>query len=140
MKKVLGFLLGLALIAFLCSELFTNSVKFFLWLFTLQYSQPETTIVGGILVRILTFIVSFSTVGAVFGAFGWFNSKLMKVAYFIVSTIVGFATAYVVWQIEKHILIVGIILGVIALLAIAFIIVLAIVDKKNGEKEAKQNE
>ena len=65
---------------------------------------------------------------------------LMKVAYFIVSTIIGFATAYVVWQIEEHILMVGIILGAIALLAIAFIVVLAVADKKNDEKEAKQNE
>ena len=139
MKKALGFLLGLALIAFLCSGFFSDSVKFFAWLFTLKYSQPETSVVGGIVVRILAFVVSFSTVGAVFGAFGWFNSKLMKVSYSIVSTIVSFATAYVVWQVEKHILIVGIILGLIALLAIVFIIVSVLADKKNGKK-AEQNE
>lgn len=140
MKKVLGILLGLVLIAFLCSDLFANSVKFFSWLFILEYSQPETSIFGGIVVRILTFIVSFSTVGAIFGAFCLFNSKLMKVTYFIVSTIVGFITAYVVWQIEQHILIVGIVLGVIALLSVTFIVVLAIADKKNDKKENEQKQ
>ena len=140
MKKVLGIVLGLVLIAFLCSDLFANSVKFFSWLFILEYSQPETSIFGGIVVRILTFIVSFSTVGAIFGAFCLFNSKLMKVTYFIVSTIVGFITAYVVWQIEQHILIVGIVLGVIALLSVTFIVVLAIADKKNDKKENEQKQ
>ncbi len=130
MKKVGSIIASIVILLLLCSGAFANILKFFAWLFTLQYSQPDTSIAGGIIVRILTFIVSYSLVGVIFNALGWFNGKVMKIIYFVISTLLGFVIAYIVWGIEQYILIIGIVMGVIILAAIAYFIIRAILDKK----------
>ena len=115
----------------LCSGIFVDIIEFFTWLFTLQYITPETSIAGSITVKILTFAVSYTLVGIIFNALGWFNSKIMSIAYFVVSTLLGFALAYVVMLIETHLLEIGIILGIILTLALVVIIVSAIKNKQN---------
>lgn len=132
MRKLSGFLAGIVLLLLLCSGIFVDIIEFFTWLFTLQYITPETSIAGSIIVKILTFAVSYTLVGIIFNALGWFNSKVMSIAYFVVSTLLGFALAYVVMLIETHLLEIGITLGVIFVLAIAAIIVIAIKNKKQG--------
>jgi hypothetical protein len=109
-------------------------MEFFTWLFTLQYITPETSVAGSIIVKILTFAVSYTLVGIIFNALGWFNSKVMSIAYFVVSTLLGFALAYVVMLIETHLLEIGITLGAIFVLAIAAIIFIAIKNKKQDTK------
>ena len=123
MKKLVGIVSTIILLLLLCSGAFADVARFFAWLFTLQYSAPDTSIAGGIVVRILTFLVSYSLVGVIFNAIGLFNSKIMSVTYFIISTLLGFALAYLVWTIEQYILIIGIIFGIIVLLAVTFLIV-----------------
>ncbi len=130
MKKVGSIIASIVILLLLCSGAFANILKFFAWLFTLQYSQPDTSIAGGIIVRILTFIVSYSLVGVIFNALGWFNSKVMKIVYFVISTLLGFVIAYIVWGIEQYILIIGIAMGVIIMAAIAYFVIRAILDKK----------
>ena len=135
MKKLVGIVSTIILLLLLCSGAFANIVRFFAWLFTLQYSAPETSIAGGIVVRVLTFLVSYSLVGVIFNTIGLFNSKAMSVAYFIISTLLGFALAYLVWTIEQYILIIGIVFGAIVLLVIAFLIVwLSFLKKKLDQK------
>ncbi len=123
MKKLFSALSAIVLFSLLCSGVLANIGRFFAWFFALQYSQPETSIAGGIIVRILTFVVSYSLVGIIFNVLGWFNSKAMSIVYFVVSTLISFALAYLVWTIEQYILIIGIIFGIIAIFAIAFLIV-----------------
>lgn len=130
MKKAGSIIASIVILLLLCSGAFADILKFFAWLFTLQYSQPDTSIAGGIIVRILTFIVSYSLVGVIFNALGWFNGKVMKIFYFVISTLLGFVIAYIVWGIEQHILIIGIVMGVIILAAIAYFAIRAILDKK----------
>lgn len=132
MKRISGFFAGIVLLLLLCSGIFVDIIEFFTWLFTLQYIIPETSIAGSIIVKILTFAVSYTLVGIIFNALGWFNSKVMSIAYFVVSTLLGFALAYVVMLIETHLLEIGITLGVIFVLAIAVIIFNAIKNKKQG--------
>ena len=130
MKKTGSIISSIVILLLLCSGAFADVLKFFAWLFTLQYSQPDTSIAGGIIVRILTFIVSYSLVGIIFNALGWFNGKVMKIVYFVISTLLGFVIAYIVWGIEQYILIIGIVMGVIILAAIAYFVIRAILDKK----------
>ena len=47
-----------------------------------------------------TFAISYTLVGIIFNALGWFNSKIMSIAYFVISTLLGFALVYVVMLIE----------------------------------------
>ena len=139
--KIISLAVSGVLLLLLCSGAFADIIKFFAWLFTLQYSAPETSIAGGIIVRILTFVVSYSLVGIIFNFIGWFNSKIMSLFYFIISTLVFFALAYLVWTIEQYILIIGIILGVIALCSIVFIILwFAFLKKKFAASKTENQE
>ena len=123
MRKLSGFLAGIVLLMLLCSGIFADIIEFFTWLFTLQNTTPETSVAGSVIVKILTFAVSYTLVGIIFNSIGLFNSKMMSVAYFVISTILGFVLAYVVMLIETHLLEIGITLGVIFALALALIII-----------------
>ena len=131
MKKALsGIIVTLVVLLILCTGIFANLVKFFCWLFLLQYSAPETSIAGGIIVRILSFVVAYGLVGVILSLFGFFNSKLMSTAYFIICTILGFVFAYIVYIVETHILAIGIVFGIVLIGIIIFFIVKGILNCK----------
>ena len=84
-KKIFGFLAGIVLVLLLCSGIFADIMKFFTWLFTLEYITPDTSIAGSIIVKMLTFAVSYTLVGIIFNSLGLFNSKVMSFVYLIIS-------------------------------------------------------
>lgn len=129
MKRLSGLLASIVLLLLLCSGVFADIIKFFTWLFTLQYITPETSIAGSIIVKVLTFAVSYTLVGLIFNSLGWFNSKVMSVVYFIISTLLGFVLAYIVMLIETHLLAIGITLGVIFIASIVVLIIIRIKNK-----------
>lgn len=131
MKKLSGFFAGIVLVLLLCSGVFADIINFFTWLFTLEYITPDTSVAGSIIVKVLTFAVTYTLVGIIFNSLGWFNSKVMSTVYFIISTILGFLLAFIVMIIEKYILVIGIILGVIFIISSVLIIIIHI---KNKEK------
>ena len=135
MKRLTGVLSSIVILVLLCSGIFTDFVRFFAWLFTLQYSAPETSLVGGIIVRVLTFLVSYGFVGLIFKMIGWFNGRVMSVAYFIISTLLAFFLSYIVWAIEKYVLVICIVLGVILFCIIAFLAVYFVRSKKGKTME-----
>lgn len=117
MKKIIGFCSAIALLILLSSGIISDFIRFMLWLFTLQYASPDTSIAGGIIVRILTFAVSYSLVGLIFNVLGLFDGKIMSFAYFVISTLLGFVLAWVVWTIEKYILFIEIGMAVVFIIA-----------------------
>lgn len=129
MKRLSGLLASIVLLLLLCGGVFADLIKFFTWLFTLQYITPETSIAGSIIVKVLTFAVSYTLVGLIFNSLGWFNSKVMSVVYFIISTLLGFVLAYIVMLIETHLLAIGITLGVIFIASIVVLIIIRIKNK-----------
>ena len=135
---IIGAISTILLLLLLCSGVFADVFKYFAWLFTLQYSHPDTSIFVGIIARALTFAVSYSLVGVVFNAFGWFNGRIMKIVYFIISTLFGFVIAYIVWCIEQYIFIIGIVMGAIVFAVIVYFVIRAFGRKKRlkqGEYE-----
>ena len=137
-KEIAGIISSIVLLLLLCSGAFADIFRFFAWLFTLQYSAPEVTIAGGIIVRVLTFLISYGLVGVLFTALGWFNSKAMKIVYFVISTLLGFVIAYIVWGIEQYILIISIVMGIIVLGVITYFVIKAILDKKKKLLETEE--
>ena len=135
MRRFLGVVSFIILALLFCSGAFVDIVRFFAWLFTLQYSAPETSVAGGIIVRILTFLISYGLVGVLFTVLDWFDSRAMKIVYFVVSTLIGFALAYLVWTIETHIVIIGIIMGVLLVGVVAFFVLSYIFDKGKEDKD-----
>ena len=139
MKKVIGIIAGIVFLLLLSSGIFAKIVEFGTWFFMLQYSGPKTSIGGEIVVRALTFLVSYGLVGIIFEIFGLYNSRLMKIGYFVISTIAGFILAYVVWTIEEHLLIVGIVLAAIAVLIIVLFVIRTIVHKRKKTDKNKKD-
>lgn len=140
MKRLSGLLASIVLLLLLCSGIFADIVKFFTWLFTLKYITPETSILGSIIVKILTFAVSYTLVGLIFNSLNWFNSKVMSVAYFIVSTLLGFALAYIVMLIENYLLEINIILGIVFVISIVVLIIFKIKTKRHDSEKTEIKE
>ena len=85
-----------AIIAFLLfififtSGLFEGIFNFLTWLVTLNMTQSNISIAGEIFVKIAAWIISYTAVGMIFHALGWFDSDVMKFVYFVISTLVSF--------------------------------------------------
>lgn len=122
----------------LTSGLFGGLVDFLVWLVTLNMTQSKVSMVGEIFVKIAAWTISYSAVGLLFNALGWFNSNAMKIAYFIISTLVSFALCYVVMLLETYLLYIVITLGV--LLAIIATVIAFLYIKGKRKPENKQNE
>lgn len=120
MKKITGFILGMALLILLSSGILTNLCDYALWLFKLEGATKEISIFGNIVARLLTFGVTYSLVGGIFSYFGWFNSKAMSWAYAIISLIIGFILSYVVWTIEEHIKVILIVISIVLALSLIY--------------------
>lgn len=127
MKKALGSIAALIIFVFLCtSGLFEGITNFFVWLVTLNMTQSSVSTVGEIFVKVATFAITYTVVGIIFNAIGWFDSDAMKIVYFIISTLISFALCYVVMIFETHLLLLSIIFGVILAAVIAFFIITGI--------------
>lgn len=131
MKKALGSIAALIIFVFLCtSGLFEGITNFFVWLVTLNMTQSSVSTVGEIFVKVATFAITYTVVGIIFNAIGWFDSDAMKIVYFIISTLISFALCYVVMIFETHLLLFSIIFGVILAAVIAFFIITGIRSRK----------
>ena len=130
-NKIAGILALIVFVFFVTSGLFEGVMNFFIWLVTLNATQSNVSMAGEIFVKIVTFVVSYTAVGILFNAIGWFNSDAMKLVYFIVSTLVSFVLCYVVMLLETYLLYIAIGLGVLLLLIIGIIIFLYFKNKVN---------
>jgi len=133
--KIIGFALGIGLILLLASGFIGDILNFFLWLFILDNSAPETSFLAGIVVRVLTFLISFGLVGLFFNLLGYHEKILMSVSYYIISVLVGFGLSCVVRALEQYIFYIGI--GLAALIA-AIVITWLIVFFCKRHKEKQQ--
>ena len=131
--EIKGKLIAILILVLLCAGIITKFLDFVLWLFVLQNATPKLSTFGNIIVRVFTFGISYGLVGFIFDAFGKYNAKYMSLSYYIISTLVGFGLAYVVWTIEEHIVTVLIIISVILVLSLTYIIFGIIRNKSIGK-------
>lgn len=123
-NKIIG-LLSLAIFIFLVtSGILEGFMNFMVWLVTLNNTQSEVSIAGERFVKVATFLISYTVVGIVFNKLGWFDKDVMKLAYFIISTLVSFGLCYIVMLLEKYIVAIAIVLLIIILLSIGIAIYL----------------
>ncbi len=134
MKKVIGFFALILIVVFLCSGVLADFTKFMAWLFFLEQTQPDISIYGEIVVRVLTVFVSFGLVGVLFNAFGWFNSRAMALVYSIVSIIISFALSFTVWMIEQYIIAICIVFGFVVIAILAYFIITFLIKKRKNKK------
>lgn len=97
-------------------------MKLVLWLFQLSLTDFGLSPFVEIGIKLLTFVLSYALVAVIFNALGFFDSEAMKVVYFIVSTLIGFALSAVIMFLQENILIISwIILGIFVITVISIV-------------------
>ena len=94
--RLVAIIVFLLFIFVFTSGLFEGIVNFLTWLVTLNMTQSNISIAGEIFVKTAAWIISYTAVGMIFHALGWFHSDVMKFVYFIISTLVSFALCYII--------------------------------------------
>ena len=107
--------------------------KVFVWLITLQFNSPDISVFGQLVAKYGTWIITYSLVGMLFNALGWFDSSAMKIVYFIISTIISFFLSWLIMVLEKYLWTIAIVVGCLVLVVATVIITLLIVKKKKTQ-------
>lgn len=113
-------------------ELTGEFVKLTLWIFQLSLTDFGLPPVIEIIVKSLTFILSYALVGIIFSAIRLFNSDVMKYAYFVVSTMIGFALSALIMFLQEHIIIIS--WSILGITIITIFTILFLVKKRNTLK------
>lgn len=110
LRKLIGLFV---IIAIFSRGFFEPILKGFTWLIMQNYTPSSISFLGDIIVRIATFVISFALVGTVFSRLSWFDRGIMKVAYFVVSTLVTCLLSWLVMIFETNIVTISIIIGML---------------------------
>lgn len=129
--KIISILAFFVLIFVLTSGVFESVANFLVWLVTLNMTRSNVSIVGEIFVKIATWAISYIMVGLLFNSLGWFNSDAMKIAYFIISTLISFALCYVVMLLETYLLYI-VIVAVLLLAVLVGILIFSYIRRKRN--------
>lgn len=96
-------------------------IDFIFWLFQLSLTDFGLSPFVEILVKSFTFILSYALIGVIFNLLGFFNSKIMSFAYFVISTLVWFGVSATIMFFHENIIIISWI--VISVFSICLILV-----------------
>lgn len=124
---VLVFSGAIGVIATFFAELFAKILEFAIWLFLLEYTQSEISLVGEIVVRALTFAITFVLMKFIFGRKG---NSIKETVRWVISTIVSFVLSYIVMLFEQHIVTIFIVLISVAVAIVAVWLTVYFVRKK----------
>ncbi|MDD3130008.1 MAG: hypothetical protein PHW21_06535 [Candidatus Izemoplasmatales bacterium] len=97
-------------------------IQFFLWLFTLSMTEFGISPVAEVFVKISTFVVSYTLVGFLFSFDKEFEGKgkAMSIAYFVISTLLGFGLSIAIMFLEQNIVtIFWIMISVVVIIGLA---------------------
>lgn len=138
MKGKLASIIAFFIVLFLfTSGIFQFFTEIFVWLITLNSKQSTISKAGELFVKYSTWIITYTIVGLIFKKLNWFDSDAMKIAYFVISTLISFALSYVIMILEKYIL--WFALGFI-LVILLFIVIYIIQNKRDKEKTNLENQ
>lgn len=116
MKKVLAPIVGIGILLLIANTNILQALgNFALWLIKLDLTSPDVSIGGQIVIKVLTFLITYAAVGALFNALNWFDSDVMHIVYVVISTILSFVFCHVFHFVEANALWIGI--------GIAFVVV-----------------
>ena len=139
MKKIFASISGFAFLYLLCllvdSGIFEDIGNFFAWLFTYRYSDNGLNNAFTLISKLIIFGITYPLVGLIFKSLGWFNSTIMSIVYFVLSTLLAMMICPVLKLIQNNIVTIGIILLVIFVLFIGLLIFIHFTDKKEEVKE-----
>lgn len=97
-----------------------------------EINAPITT-GQAVLIDLITHLITYASVGAIFGSLGWFNGKAMHYGYVIISEVVALGLAILLRFILDYYWIIFIIVGVIVITTITIAIIFKLRNKKKEE-------
>ena len=137
MRGKISALIGLIVLIILCTcGLIEQITKVFFWLITIDSNSPDISIFGQLVTKYGTWIITYSLVGVLFNALGWFNSTVMKIVYFILSTIISFLLSWIIMILERYLLVIAIVIGILLIIVLSILITLFIFNKKKRAKDS----
>ena len=135
-KSIIGGIILLILIATgvfsVLLDLTSEFIKLTLWIFQLSLTDFGLSPSIEIIVKSLTFILSYALVGIIFNSIGLFNSDAMKYVYFVVSTMIGFALSALIMFLQEHIIIIS--WSILGITIITIFTILLLIKKRNTLK------
>ncbi len=135
-KSIIGGIILLILIttgvfSFLL-ELTGEFIKLTLWLFQLSLTDFGLSPAIEVIIKILTFVISYGLVGIIFNALGLFDSYVMKYVYFVISTLIGFVLSAVIMFLQEHIILIS--WSILGISIISIISVSLVIKRRNTLK------
>lgn len=122
------------IVIFILSKVIKSVGDFLAWWFiTKEEINAPITTGQAILIDLIAHLITYVSVGAIFGLLGWFNGKAMHVSYLIISEIVALALAVLLRFILDYYWVIFIIIGVMGVTTITFTIIFKFRNKTKEE-------
>lgn len=139
MKKLFAPFIAIAALlvfVFIFSYVFPPMANFLTWWFITKEEINAPISTGqAVLIDVITHIITYGAVGALFGYLDWFNGKAMHIAYVIISEVVALGLALLMRFILNYYWIIFIIIGVLLVVAIVLFILTTRKDKKKTKNK-----
>lgn len=114
---------------------FPPLMEFLAWWFVTKEAVSAPLSTGQtILIDVVTHLITYASVGAIFGFLGWWNKDAMHVVYVVISEAISLLLALLLRFIINYYWIIFIILGVLLITAIVLFVILKSKEKKEGRK------
>lgn len=137
MKRVLaplaGFLLLCAFIWLAQSGIIQWLGEFFAWYINFQVTTSDLNNTFILVGKILTWVISYGTVGLIFNYSGWFNSKAMSITYNVIAFFTNIILTLILKFIQDYAVTIFIALIVITIILAITWIIMTIKNSKKGE-------
>ncbi|MCR5349372.1 MAG: hypothetical protein K6E20_00115 [Acholeplasmatales bacterium] len=105
------------------------------WFITKEEINAPISTGQAILIDLITHLITYASVGVIFGLLGWFNGKAMHYTYVIISEVVALGLAILLRFILDYYWILFIIVGVLFVTAVIIYVITKFNRRKKDKKE-----
>lgn len=134
MKKLLApfiSIIAFLLIIFIFSYVFPPIANFLAWWFITKEEINAPISTGqAVIIDLITHAITYSAVGMIFSALGWFNGKAMHITYVVISEVIALGLSLLMRFIIDYYWIIFLIMGALLIGAI----VLYVLNSRKGRK------
>lgn len=115
---------------------FPPLMEFLAWWFATKEAVSAPLSTGQtILIDIVTHLITYASIGVIFGFLGWWDKDAMHIVYVVISEVISLLLALLLRFIIDYYWIIFIILGVLLITAIVLFIILKSKEKKEEEDD-----
>ena len=129
---IAAFIIAIVFLAYV----FPPLMEFLAWWFVTKEAVSAPLSTGQtILIDIVTHLITYASVGVIFGFLGWWNKDTMHIVYVVVSEVISLLLVLFLRFIIEYYWILFIILGALLIVAIVLFVILKSKEKKEEEDD-----